>query len=63
MDPVKGGRSTALSWKASLSMRTAMTLQSGIGRVQPKSMINARDDTDYPMSEEDLRWYIEFFSV
>lgn len=54
---------TALSWKAGLSMRTAMTLQSGIGRVQPKSMINARDGIDYPMPEEDLRWYIEFFSV
>ncbi len=54
---------TALAWKAGLSMRTAMALQSGIGRVQPKSMVNARDGTDYPMPEEDLRWYIEFFSV
>ena len=45
---------TALSWKAGFSMRTAMQLQLRVARVRPKSVLNARDGIDYPLSEAEL---------
>lgn len=55
----------ALSWKAGLSMRTALLLQKTLGRVPAKDLLYPRDGTDYPLSEEELIWQIEFlgFSV
>lgn len=49
----------ALAWKAGLSMRQAMRLQSKIARVPPTRMVNARNGTDYPLSEDELSWQIE----
>lgn len=45
---------TALAWKAKLSMRTAMQLQSRSARIPPKKMLNARLGTDYPLSGEEM---------
>lgn len=53
---------TALSWKAGLSMRTAMRLQSKAGKVPPNKMLYARNGTDYPMSEEDMKWQLDAFT-
>ena len=53
---------TALAWKADLSMRTAMRLQSKAGKVPPNKMLYARNGTDYPMSEEDMNWQLEAFT-
>ena len=53
---------TALSWKAGLSMRTAMRLQSKAGKVPPNKMLYARNGTDYPMSEEDMKWQLDAFA-
>ena len=53
---------TALAWKAGLSMRTAETLQTRVARIQPKSMIKAREGDAFPMNEEDLNWYLELFT-
>jgi uncharacterized protein (DUF2336 family) len=52
---------TALAWKAGLGMRFAVELQMRHAGILPKSVIYARDGFDYPLSEEDLRWQIEFF--
>ena len=53
---------TALNWKAGLSMRTAMRLQSKAGKVPPSKMLYARNGTDYPMSEEDMKWQLDAFT-
>lgn len=53
---------TALSWKAGLSMRTAMRLQSKAGKVPPNKMLYARNGTDFPMSEEDMNWQLDAFT-
>lgn len=53
---------TALNWKAGLSMRTAMRLQSKAGKVPPNKMLYARNGTDYPMSEEDMKWQLDAFT-
>jgi uncharacterized protein (DUF2336 family) len=45
---------TALAWKANLSMRTAIQLQSRSARIPPKKMLNARLGTDYPLTPEEM---------
>lgn len=51
---------TALAWKAGLSMRAACALQAKVAHIQPKSMMKAIDG-DYPMSDDELAWYIDYF--
>jgi len=53
----------ALAWKAGLAMRTAMRLQLRVAHIPPTALINARDGTDYPMSEQDMAWQIEYFAT
>jgi len=45
---------TALAWKAKLSMRTAIQIQSRTAHIPPKKLMNARHGTDYPMSEAEM---------
>ena len=52
---------TALAWKSGLSMWAATKLQTRIARIQPKSMIKAREGRSYPMTETDLNWYVDYF--
>lgn len=53
---------TALAWKAGLEMRDAIQVQLRLAGVSPQSALYARDGTDYPLSDEDLEWQLEFFS-
>lgn len=50
----------ALCWKAGLSMRLALRLQQEVALVPPKDLMYPRDGTDYPMTDEELRWQLEF---
>lgn len=53
---VRNGRLiTALVWRAKFSMRTAVMIQRDLARVPPKSMLNARNGSDYPMTEAELQ--------
>ena len=45
---------TSLAWKANLSMRTAIQVQSRVARIPPKKLLNARHGTDFPMSPEEM---------
>lgn len=49
----------ALAWKAGLSMRMAMRLQVRIAKVPPTKLLNARNGTDFPLSETDMLWQLE----
>lgn len=53
----------ALTWKAGLSMRMALKFQQTIGKVQPKEQLYPKDGSDYPLSEDDLIWQLEFLGV
>ncbi len=53
----------ALCWKAGLSMRMALQLQRDLGAVPPAELIYPRGGTDYPMTEEDLRWQLDFLGL
>jgi len=53
----------ALAWKAGLSMRLALQLQKEIGHIQPRELLYPKDGTDYPMSDDDLHWQLEFLGL
>lgn len=53
----------ALSWRAGLSMRLALQLQMEMGQVPPKELLYPKDGTDYPMSEADLAWQLDFLGL
>lgn len=50
---------TALVWKAGLSMPTAHLVQKRISRIPPKNQVRPGPKGTYPMSDDDLAWYIE----
>lgn len=51
----------ALSWKAGLSVRTAVQLQTRMGGISPRQTLRPQDGSAYPMSTEEMKWQIEFF--
>jgi uncharacterized protein (DUF2336 family) len=53
---------TALAWKANLSMRLAMRLQSRSARIPPQKMLNARHGTEYPLTAEEMQWQLEIMT-
>ncbi len=54
---------TALTWRAGLTMRTALRMQTQLARVPSKSLVNARGGVDYPMKDEEMNWHLEHFDV
>lgn len=60
----KNGRLiTALVWKAKFSMRTAVMVQRDIAKVPPKSMLNARNGTDFPLAKPELEEQLKILGV
>ena len=61
---LQGSKSiTALVWQAGLGRRPAIQVQLRIARVPPMDVLNAKDGTDYPLSDEELKWHAEMFAV
>lgn len=53
----------ALSWHVGFSMRMAYKLQKDLGHVPPKELLNPKGGTEYPLSEDDLNWQLEFLGL
>ncbi len=53
----------ALAWHAGLSMRMALKLQQDMGQVPPKELIYPRGGTDYPLSDDEIRWQVDFLGL
>jgi len=51
----------ALSWKAGLSMAMAEMLQLKIGRIKQNQVQRADKGGGYPMTEDEMEWYLESF--
>ncbi len=51
----------SLSWKAGLSMAMAEKLQVQIGRVKRGSMLRADVEGRYPITADEMDWYLESF--
>jgi uncharacterized protein (DUF2336 family) len=54
---------TAIAWRAGLSMRLALQLQRDIARLDPRSLINARNGFEYPLTPDEMNWHLEFFGI
>lgn len=54
---------TALAWRAGLSMRLALQLQRDIARIEPRQLLNARDGFEYPLTQDEMDWHLDFFGV
>ncbi len=59
MNSAKG--MTSVAWKAELSMQSAVELQLRLARVQPSKVLQAKPGREFPMSDEDMMWQINFF--
>ncbi|MEM6781310.1 MAG: DUF2336 domain-containing protein [Pseudomonadota bacterium] len=53
----------AVSWKAGLTMRTAFKLQQEIGKVPSKELLYPKGGTDYPLSDDDMKFQLEFLGL
>jgi len=52
----------SLAWKSGLNFDVALSLQRHVAKVRPKSIVGDTNKGQYPMSEDDMEWYIEYFS-
>lgn len=53
----------AVAWKAGLSMRMAYNLQKDIANVPPKEILYPKGGTDFPLTEEEMMWQLEFLGL
>lgn len=53
---------TALGWKAGMEMRTALEIQKNMAKIQPRELLYPRNGDQYPMSNTDMEWQINFFT-
>ncbi|MDH5750715.1 MAG: DUF2336 domain-containing protein [Rhodospirillales bacterium] len=52
----------SLIWKAGLSMEFAVQVQTKLGRISPLKALKATTDGEYPLTESEMEWQLEFFS-
>ncbi len=52
----------SLTWKASMPIEMAVRIQQRMGRIAPSEVIKPNEDGNYPMSEDELNFQIEFFT-
>ena len=52
---------TALAWKAGCSMRLATQIQLRMGGIVPAQVLHPKDGTEYPLSDDEMTWQLEFF--
>ena len=58
----KNGRAVAaLAWRAGLSMRTALAMQTDLAYIPPDRYLSARNGVDYPLSPAELEREASFF--
>jgi len=44
-------------------MRLALKLQQELGQVQTKELLYPRGGTDYPLTEEEMIWQLDFLGL
>jgi uncharacterized protein (DUF2336 family) len=59
MNSAKG--MTSVAWKAGLTMKTGVELQLRLARVPPSKVLQPKPGRDFPMSDDDMMWQINFF--
>lgn len=60
----RSGRAIAsLVWRAGLSMRVAMAIQTGLLKLSAQEILPARLGTEFPMSQDEMTMHLELFGV
>jgi uncharacterized protein (DUF2336 family) len=54
---------TALVWRAKLSMRVSVKVQSAIAHLQGQKLVPAREGIHFPLSEEEMTWHLGYFGI
>lgn len=57
----KGNLVVALAWKAELSMRTALQMQSDLAHVPSAEFVNAKNGVDFPFTTQQLEYDIALY--
>ena len=58
----RSGKSvTSLAFCAGLTMPTAMQLQNKVAKIPAHARVTAKKGGDYPLSEDEMSWHVEFF--
>ncbi len=52
---------TALVWRAGLSMRVAFKIQTSLLHLPACDLLPARGGIRFPMSEDEMRWHLDYF--
>ncbi len=63
IDSRSGRGITALCWKAGLSMRTALAVQTHVAHVPSGNIVLPREGIDYPLQENEIRWHLQYFGI
>ena len=53
----------ALVWRARLSMRVAFKIQAFVMRLAPNECLAARNGKNFPLSEDEMRWQLNYFDI
>ena len=61
MESRSGKSVTSLAFCAGLTMPTAMQLQNKVAKVPAHARVTAKKGGDYPLSEDEMSWHVEFF--
>ncbi len=51
----------ALVWKAGLSMETAEMVERRVAQVSARAMVSDPGDGSFPLSDDDMEWYLAYF--
>jgi hypothetical protein len=54
---------TALVWHAGLSMRVAFRIQNFVMKLKAGELLPARAGVHFPMTEDEMRWHLNYFEV
>ena len=61
LDSRSGKAVTALSWRAKMSARGAMSLQRHVSRVPTNATIHAHHGVEYALKDPEMEWFIRYF--
>lgn len=61
LDSGSGKAVVSLAWRAGFSMTLASTLQHRMARVPPGAIVHPKSGTEFPLSENDMNWYVSFY--
>ena len=53
----------ALVWRAGLSMRVALKLQTQVMHLSGNNLVPAHRGIDFPLSEDEMRWHLGYFGI